>query len=91
MYSIEDIREMIKRGENTIKEVVEVELGNVMNNSFDDLIDLLEEGICEYWLPKLDCSYDLVGCTKGFYYATLRFEVEILIDAETFLSEYEDF
>lgn len=91
MYSIEDIREMIKRGEHLIKADVEVDLGDVMSRSFDDLIDLLEEGICEYWLPKLDCSYDLISCTKGFYYATLCFEVEILIDAETFLSEYEDF
>ncbi len=90
MYSLEDITAMIKRGENVIKEVVEISFEEVLNRSFDDLIDLLDEAICESWLPKLDCHYELVDCTKGFYYASLYFNVQIVIDADTFLYEYEE-
>lgn len=77
MYSMYDIKDLINEGITTIEETVEVELGEVMNRSFDDLIDLLDETLFDCYVPKLDSDYMLIGHTPGFYYASLTFLVKI--------------
>ena len=90
MYSMYDIKDLINEGITTIEETVEVELGEVMNRSFDDLIDLLDETLFDCYVPKLDSDYMLIGHTPGFYYASLTFLIKIEINAEEFLFEYFD-
>lgn len=88
MYSLNDIIELINKGENIIKDTVELELAEVMQCSYDDLIDVLDNSLCESWLPKLDSNYTLVDFNPGFYYASLIFNVHIEIDVEMFKNEY---
>lgn len=88
MYTLAEVIELVEAGIHTIEGTVELELGDVLHRSFDDLTDLLDEQICESYLPKFDCSYCLVGFTPGFYYATLKFDVMIEIDVDRFVEEY---
>lgn len=91
MYSLDEIVELIQSGKTSISDTIEVELGDVICRSYDDLIDLLDEALCECYLPKADCYYKLISCTEGFYHATLKFLVVIDIDVERFKAEYEEY
>lgn len=88
MYTLTEVIELVEKGIYMIEGTVELELGDVLHRSFDDLTDLLDEQICESYLPKADCSYSLVGFTPGFYYASLKFDVMIEIDVDRFVADY---
>lgn len=97
MYTIEDIIEMIKNNPEekylTLNETIELPFMQIVTgcHSFDDLIDTLNDAICESWLPVFDANYDsfkLCG-SNDFFYGDLAFEVSITIDVEEFLREYE--
>lgn len=94
MYSIDDILELIKKNPNEecieLKAIVEIPFAQVVYcHGFDELIDLLDEAICENCLPKFDCDYALADTTGGgFYHDDLNFEVTILVSVAEFLNEY---
>lgn len=97
MYSIDDILELIRQHPDekylTLKETIELPFMQIVNycHSFDELIDILNEAICESWLPIFDSNYDsfnLCG-SNDFFYGDLAFNVSITIDIEKFLNEYE--
>ena len=94
MYGIDDILELIKKNPNEecieLKAIVEIPFAQVVYcHGFDELIDLLDEAICENCLPKFDCDYALADTTGGgFYHDDLNFEVTILVSVAEFLNEY---
>ena len=97
MYDLDDILEFIRQNPEekylTLKETIEVPFMQIVNGcrSFDDLIDLLNDAICESWLPIFDANYDsfeLCG-SNDFFYGDLAFKVSITIDVEEFLRDYE--
>ena len=98
MYTIDDILELIKQNPDEeceyieLRNVVEIPFADVVYcHGYDELIDLLDDAICEDWLPKFDCNYSLAdNAGGGFYYGDLRFEVTILVDIAEFLNEYEE-
>ena len=94
MYSIEDIKDMIDPESLTniciLEGHVTLNFGDVIGNSFDDIIDMIDEEVCANYLPKADCDYRLVSCTEGFYYSTLTFYFRIDIDTERFIDEFFD-
>ena len=91
MYSIRKLKLLINEGIDTIFDIVELELSEVMPGSFDDLIDLLDEALCEEPLPKVESVYKLIDIRPGFYCAGLKFFVSITIDVEQFKAEYEEY
>ena len=91
MYSIRELKLLVNEGIDTIFDIVELELAEVMHGSFDDLIDLLDEALCEEPLPKVECAYKLIDVTPGFYFARLKFFVRIAIDVEQFKAKYEEY
>lgn len=94
MYTIEDIKDMIDPESLTniciLEGHVTLNFGDVIRRSFDDIIDLIDEEICDDYLPKADSEYKLVSCTEGFYYSTLTFYFRIDIDVERFIDDYFD-
>jgi hypothetical protein len=97
MYSLEDILEMIRNNPEekylTLYETIEIPFMQIVTgcHSFDDLIDILNDAICESWLPVFDANYDSFGLcgSTDFFYGDLEFKVSITIDTEEFLREYE--
>lgn len=96
MYTINDILELIKQNPNEeyieLKAIVEIPFEQVVYcHGFDELIDILDEAICEDCLLKFDCNYALADTIGGgFYYDYLNFEVTILVDVAEFLNEYRE-
>lgn len=88
MHDSESIKFLIDQNINVIDGIVEFDFGDVIRKSFDDIIDMIDEEAACVWLPKVDCEYKLIGCTEGFYYATLKFYYRIEIDPDVFLEEY---
>ncbi len=94
MYDIDQILELIKQNPNEeyieLKAVLEIPFSQVVYcHGFDELIDILDEAMCESWLPKFDCDYRLANNEGGgFYYDDLNFKVTILVDTAEFLNEY---
>ena len=95
MYTIEHILELIKQNPNEeyveLKQVVEIPFGEVVYcHGFDELIDILDDMFCDNWIPKGDCDYELIGCSRGLYHTHLQFLVTISVDVADFLSEYDE-
>ncbi len=95
MYTIENILELIDNRPNEeyieLRDTVEIPFSEVVYcHGFDELIDILDERLCESWLPKFDCYYKIVDCGKGFYYTSMFFDVSITIDVNEFLLEYRE-
>lgn len=97
MYDLDDILGFIRQNPDEkyliLEETIELPFMQIVNccHSFDDLIDILNDAICESWLPVFDANYDsfdLCGSTD-FFYGDLAFKVSITIDVEEFLKEYE--
>ena len=97
MYDIYDILGLIKQNPEEkyliLKETIELPFMQIVNycHSFDDLIDILNDAICESWLPVFDADYgsfELCG-SNDFFYGDLAFNVSITIDVEEFLRDYE--
>ena len=97
MYGIDDILELIKQNSEekylTLKETIELPFMQIVNycHSFDELIEILNDAICESWLPIFDAHYDSFDLcdSNDFFYGDLAFNVSIAIDVEEFLREYE--
>jgi hypothetical protein len=97
MYDLDDILELIKQNPEekylTLNETIELPFMQIVNGcySFDDLIDILNDAICESWLPVFDANYDSFELcnSNDFFYGDLAFKVSITIDVEEFLREYE--
>lgn len=95
MFTIKDIKEMFNDTEEDYIEIarkVSIPLEKAIEycTDYDDLLDILDDELCEEWIPKYDCSYRLIGFKGGFYDAVLEFIVDVVIAREDFENEYYD-
>lgn len=93
MFTIKDIRDMFNDTEEGYIEIarkVSVPLEKIIEycHDYDDLLYILDDELCEEWIPKYDCSYRLIGFKGGFYDAVLEFIVDVVIAREDFENEY---
>ena len=80
---MEAIKELKISETDTLDFVIAVSLQTVLEKNEDELLDYLEEQICESPLPRISYSYKLVGCDSEL--DILFFRVEIDVDLEEFM------
>ena len=94
MYSIDDILELIKQNPEKqyieLNKVICIPFAEVVYcHGYDELIDILDEAICEGWLPKFDSKYEIFNLNGlSLYHSDISFKVSITIDVEEFMNEY---
>ena len=94
MYNIDDILKMIKDNLEkefiVLKGVIEIPFAEVVHcHGYDELIDILDEALCESWIPKFDCNYKIKEIDEGsFYHGDIKFNVNICVNVKEFLNEY---
>ena len=89
-YEIQAIKTKLERGDHFIDTFVDLTLEEITNHTYEEFINLLNRRSQLMWLPYDNIKYYVESCSKGFFYATIRFKIRFYVNKEKFYEQFKE-